>query len=145
MNRKQQFLNAVRILAPDDQTILVAAREVREELLPIAPGGAALEFVAAMKRMRSPSRCTAFLPAIRQRRSCRGGGKPGKPGAHALSLSHSLRVRSAEYWLRLGEPVQALMELERLSEVSKRHPSALKVHLEAVRVLREMNESTIQE
>ncbi len=30
-----------------------------------------------------------------------------------------MRVKSAEYWLKFGQPAEALMELERLSEGAK--------------------------
>ena len=61
MNRKQMFLQAVQILAPGDEFILQAAQLVREEVLPARPGGAALEFVAAMERVRGrlPHRASA--------------------------------------------------------------------------------------
>jgi hypothetical protein len=60
-------------------------------------------------------------------------------------LKQALRVKSAEYWLKLGEPAQALMELERLPEQAQKHPWALRVQLSAVRVVREMNEIAVQE
>ncbi len=50
MNRKQQFLQAVQILAPNDQFIYDAAQRIPEEVLPIAPGGVALELVVAMQQ-----------------------------------------------------------------------------------------------
>jgi len=52
MKRKLKFMQAVRILAPDDQFIHQAAERVREGALPAFPGGAALEFVAAMEKLR---------------------------------------------------------------------------------------------
>ena len=51
MNKKESFLKAVQILAPDDQFILQSAHCVAEESLPDTPGGAALEFVVAMQRL----------------------------------------------------------------------------------------------
>jgi len=41
MKRKLKFMQAVRILAPDDQFIHQAAERVREGALPAFPGGAA--------------------------------------------------------------------------------------------------------
>ena len=55
MNKKEKFLKAVKILAPHDQFILQTAQCVNEESLPVAPGGAALEFVVAMQRLTSPA------------------------------------------------------------------------------------------
>ncbi len=57
MNRKERFLTAVRILAPEDTSILQAAACVSEDSLPLAPGGVALEFVVAMQRAHSPAPC----------------------------------------------------------------------------------------
>jgi hypothetical protein len=48
MNKKQKFIQAVRILAPDNNFIIELAHRVREDDLPTCPGGAALEFVAAL-------------------------------------------------------------------------------------------------
>jgi len=48
MNKKQKFIQAVRILAPDNNLIIELAHRVREDDLPTCPGGAALEFVAAL-------------------------------------------------------------------------------------------------
>src|SRR5262249_16797639 len=48
MNKRQKFIQAVRILAPDNNFIIELAHRVREDDLPTCPGGAALEFVAAL-------------------------------------------------------------------------------------------------
>jgi hypothetical protein len=84
-NRKMQFLLAVRILAPNDKFILNLAGRVREGALPPFPGGAALEFVAALCRLREASR---------EPGSCRRTGpftpKPARPaprGACCASLA----------------------------------------------------------
>jgi hypothetical protein len=50
--KKEKFLTAVQILAPNDAFILQSAQLVREETLPAFPGGAALEFVVALRRRR---------------------------------------------------------------------------------------------
>jgi hypothetical protein len=51
MNKKQKFIQAVRILAPDNNLIIELAQRVSECDLPSFPGGAALEFVAALTRI----------------------------------------------------------------------------------------------
>jgi len=61
------------------------------------------------------------------------------PSLDQLPVEHALRVKSAELWLRLGRPGQAIVELRRLSRNSRRHPLALKGYLQAARALREMN------
>ena len=53
----------------------------------------------------------------------------------ALSLRDALRVRSAEFWLRLGQQGQALMELQKLPERARRDPWAVKVFRSANRAL----------
>src|SRR6266478_10260673 len=61
MNKKQKFIQAVRILAPDNNFIIELAHRVREDDLPTCPGGAALEFVAALMGItgnRCPHRAT---------------------------------------------------------------------------------------
>src|SRR5215831_10312310 len=61
MNKKQKFIQAVRILAPDNNLIIELAHRVREDDLPTCPGGAALEFVAALMGIagnRCPRRAT---------------------------------------------------------------------------------------
>src|SRR5438876_5662304 len=109
MNKKERFLKAVQILAPDDQFILQSAHCVAEDSLPAAPGGAALEFVVAMQRLTRPAwRCkTRFKLAQRRsatHTSCAVAQDP-------LALKHALKVKSAEFWLKLGQPDQALLEI----------------------------------
>lgn len=54
-----------------------------------------------------------------------------------IALVDALHVQSAELWLRLGEPLQALRELERLSRRARRHPWAEAVFMAAFGTLRE--------
>jgi hypothetical protein len=51
-----------------------------------------------------------------------------------LRFRDALRVRSAEYWLKLGEPYPALLELQRLPDRIQVHPWANCVWRQAVRV-----------
>jgi hypothetical protein len=39
-----------------------------------------------------------------------------------LSIKDAVRVKSAEMWLKLGEPLQALHELQRLTRQAWKHP-----------------------
>ncbi len=41
-----------------------------------------------------------------------------------IALEDAVRVKSAEYWLILGEPTEALRELEKLSRRARTHPWA---------------------
>jgi hypothetical protein len=140
MNKKQRFLDAVRILAPDDGIIISMAAHVDEAALPAFPGGAALEFVAGMQRWFPKA---SHIPAAM---GPPAGELERVPNAarSQLSLSHALRVQSAEYWLELGEPEQALRELERLPEGSRSHPRAIRAGMAAVAALRERGELAVQ-
>lgn len=52
-----------------------------------------------------------------------------------LPLSHALQVKSAEFWLNLGEADQALRELEKLPRTAWNHPTAVQARLAALQVL----------
>ena len=140
MNKKESFIRAVRILAPDDQIIHQAARRVSEDGLPAAPGGAALEFVVAMQRMRVP----AWPCKARFKSFGRGSHKPNNATASEsqIRLEDAIRVKAAEFWLKLGQPEQALLEIKSLPERLQKHPSVVKVHLAVMRAARELNESS---
>lgn len=44
-----------------------------------------------------------------------------------ISLRNAVRLRSAELWLELGQPMQALSELQRLPLRIRKHPKAIRV------------------
>jgi hypothetical protein len=48
-------------------------------------------------------------------------------GQSTLSLQNAVRLRSAELWLELGQPMQALSELQRVPIRLRKHPKALRV------------------
>jgi hypothetical protein len=52
-----------------------------------------------------------------------------------LILRDALRVRSAEMWLRLGEPSQALLELQKLPKRAQQDPSVARTFEEIYRVI----------
>jgi hypothetical protein len=52
-----------------------------------------------------------------------------------LVLRDALRVRSAEMWLRLGEPSQALLELQKLPKRTQRDPVVARTFEEIYRVI----------
>jgi hypothetical protein len=149
MNRKLQFLQAVQILAPKDHLVYWAASRVPEESLPPRPGGVALQFVVGMNQLLRPSPCRGArarrgLPSALSWRIHRVSGRPRKTGAspaqafderevtpEGLILEEAIRVRSAEYWLGLGEPGPALAELGALPVVSRNHPWVVQVQLRA--------------
>ena len=137
MNRKEQFMQAVQILAPGDQNLCHAAERVSEEKLPVAPGGAALEFVVAFQKLRVPAEFGATGSAIRDRPSW---VPQATVMAERLSMSHALRVKSAEYWLRLGQPLEALMELGNLPEETRDHPWVLRVLVSAMEAAKDLDE-----
>ncbi len=51
-----------------------------------------------------------------------------------LPLRHALPVQAARYWLELGEPDEALRELETLPSQGWQHPQAVKVRIAALRI-----------
>jgi hypothetical protein len=129
MKRKQHFLSAVQILAPGDSFTLAAAQRVPEESLPVYPGGAALEPVVSLQKLRVPP---SGYSSVQQQQS-------------KLPLDYALRVQSANYWLALGEVEQALLELGALPDSASDHPSAVKARVAIVRAIRKRNEVTVQE
>jgi hypothetical protein len=44
-----------------------------------------------------------------------------------ISLRNAVRLRSAELWLQLGQPMQALSELQRVPWRIRKHPKAMRV------------------
>ena len=61
-----------------------------------------------------------------------------------LSLSHLIRIKSAEFWLILGDPDSALKELEALSSKTWNHPSGVKVRCDALEVMDERTGASVQ-
>jgi len=59
-----------------------------------------------------------------------------------LASQDSLQIKAAEYWLKLGEPDQALKELEGLQSRIYTHRWALKPRFAAIEVLRGRDEVT---
>src|SRR6266702_102541 len=101
MNKKENFIRAVQILAPPDQIMQQAARRVSEEGLPAATVGAALEFVVAMQRMRAPAWPCKTRFKLAHRRLAAHTTCP--VAQESLPLKHALKVKSAEFWLKLGQ------------------------------------------
>ena len=184
-------MQVVRILAPGDFFIYQAAQRIPDEKLPLMPGGAALEFVVAMERLKGRisnhgqgrhinfSNSRFFSCQERGHRGhqanrghqrhqrhqssqCHQCGSRFKSteqpksqlhhcetfetfetfetGLKGLPLKDALRIKSAEYWLKLGEPVEASMELKHLSATTRKHPWALRVMVLAVGALLDMGE-----
>ncbi len=141
MNKKENFIRAVQILAPPDQIMQQAARRVSEEGLPAATVGAALEFVVAMQRMRAP----AWPCKTRFRFFRRGSHKSDNARASQsqIGMEDAIRVKSAEFWLKLGQPDQALLEIKSLPEKPQSHPSVKKAHLAVVRAARKSTNAAL--
>ncbi len=51
-----------------------------------------------------------------------------------LNLREAVLVKSAELWLKLGQPTEALLELQQLPLLCRSHPWALKVMQKAFRM-----------
>lgn len=52
-----------------------------------------------------------------------------------MALKDAVRVKSAEMWLRLGEPKSALMELQRLKRRAWKHPWTERVLWQAAQLI----------
>jgi hypothetical protein len=154
-NKRQKFIRAIEILAPGDQSILEAAERVDEETLPLFPGSAALEFVVAMEKNREWPRIIGrqMRPRCPEQLEIRKlwASRRAKPGTKAkprstfnsipLTLDNALLVKNAEYWLKLGQPAQAIMELEKLPKNAEIHPWALGVLGSAIFAAWEMRQN----
>jgi hypothetical protein len=96
MNKKQKFIQAVRILAPDNNFIIELAHRVRDDDLPTCPGGAALEFVAALMGItgnKCPRRATRR--AIRCPIAHTGTVFRSPNHSHASRITHHAKVAAA--------------------------------------------------
>jgi len=130
MNRNQ-FFNAGQILAPDNRTTPQSAQCVPEQTLPARATGAAFELIVVVQepdvRINNiPVRVTVQTRVVPQQ----------------LAITHALRIKSAEHWLKLCEPDRALRELEALPSRGWDHPLAVKARLAALRALKAMKAVT---
>ena len=148
MKRKEQFLSAVEILAVGDKFIIKAAQLVREDALPFKPGGVASEFATIMEKLRPflsqrRTQAKALSPiqlGLQSRVSSAFGNAREQDHAQVqMRLENAPRVKSAEFWLKLGQPVQALCELNKLPKSARNQPWALRVNVTAIGSVREMN------
>jgi hypothetical protein len=55
-----------------------------------------------------------------------------KTSPDRIPFRDALKVKSAELWLQLGQPSEALKELETVSERARQHPWASRVLSEAL-------------
>ena len=62
---------------------------------------------------------------------------PAAAAQQEIGLDEAIRIQSAEFWLRLGQPEAALLELKALPEGLQNHPSALKARLLAMHAKRQ--------
>jgi hypothetical protein len=66
------------------------------------------------------------------------------PSKDVLPIEDAIQVKSAEYWLQLGEADQALKELKALPATSWHHGWATKARDAATAVLRGRDEMSVQ-
>ena len=66
------------------------------------------------------------------------------PSKDVLPIEDAIQVKSAEYWLQLGEADQALKELKALPATSWHHGWATKARDAAPAVLRGRDEMSVQ-
>lgn len=65
-----------------------------------------------------------------------GGKKDVKADLDQMPLRDAILVKSAEFYLKLGNPLLALNELEKLPRDAKRHPWAIRMFVCAFHTLR---------
>jgi len=135
MEPKELFLQAVRILAPGDQALYQAAQQINEESLPMAPGGAALEFIRKVQRRKIVRwSCRARFKLLGHA----AGRSETKFAANKdITFDDAIRIKTAELWIKLGQPEQAILELRSLPEQLQHHSWVLKTHLAAIRACRD--------
>jgi hypothetical protein len=56
-----------------------------------------------------------------------------KHSKHALALRDALFIKSAEFWLILGQPIEAIAELQKLTQFAWQNPWAVRVYQSAAR------------
>ncbi len=61
-----------------------------------------------------------------------------------MKLGDAVLVKSAEYWLELGQPVQALLELQKLTSPAQAHPWSTTVLRKAFRAARGVSQRPIR-
>lgn len=129
MKRKEKSLRAVQIPARGAQPTPGAAKGLPEEGLAGLPGGGALQLVVALQKLK---------PLVTRPPERAGGGTE-------LSMGHALRIKSAQYWLELGEVDEALLELGALSATAINHPLAVKARVAVLQAVRRRNVASLQE
>ena len=67
-----------------------------------------------------------------------------QPPTEVLPINDALQIKTAEYWLKLGEADEALRELEALPSRIWKCGWALKTRIAAMGALRERDEKTVQ-
>ena len=88
---------------------------------------------------RQRQNATVFACRSRFKSRTNGIGKVIHPEIDSgdIPLECALRVKSAEFWLKLGDPTQALIEIQNLPERMQKHPWPIKVQLAAIGAIRE--------
>jgi hypothetical protein len=61
----------------------------------------------------------------------------------ALPINDAIQIKAAECWLRLGEADRALRELESLPHKAWSHPSAVRVRVAAIEMLKGQSEMAV--
>jgi hypothetical protein len=132
MNAKSQFVQTIQILAPNDSIIHQAAKSLPADSLPSCSEGA-LQFVVTMQKGLG-------LGGFRQH------VKMGEAKDEVLlSVPHAIRIKSAEYWLKLGEDDEALKELQKLPKKIWNHRAVVKARVAAMGILRERTQLDVVE
>jgi len=130
MNIKSMVVGAVRILT-SGQLIQQPAHRVTQQKLPLATHYVASKSPTALQDV--PDSGWPCKHRFKQQlRSFENSGRDPVPQPE-IHLSDALRIKSAEFWLKLGETEQALLEIRSLPEHLQNHPWVLRTRLALVR------------
>jgi len=95
-----------------------------------APGGIA-QVVASLQAIQpAPWPCKSRFRYRLSTDHQMGNQPPQQP---EVELGEALRIKSAEFWLKLGEVEQAILEIRTVPEPLQKHPSVVRLRLAIVR------------
>ncbi len=121
--------------APKGEMMNEGTRPLPEQQPSVVTDGGGSGHFEAVPKAKSP----LWPCKLRFKYRARSYEKAGTSLAPApeMELTDALRIKSAEFWLKLGELDQALLEIRSLPEQVQKHPSVLRIHLALVRAAQE--------
>jgi hypothetical protein len=128
MNRKENLLQTQRVGAPRNR------HSLEKDLKVINSNDEAGEAFADLPAMPCKSRFKSRCGSVqRSGFAC---------NLTLIPMDQAMRIKSAELWLRLGEPLEALGDIESLPQSLRRHSWVHKLHSSAMRAARDFEASS---